>query len=257
MMAAEAYGDLLAQVDRQRLPRHIAVIMDGNGRWAASRSLPRSAGHKAGAEAMRRLVEICRELEIEALTVFAFSTENWRRPADEVGFLMRLLIEYLKNEVELMNRQNIRLGFLGQREGLPAEVGAALDQAMAATAANTALRLNLAINYGSRDELLRAVRSLAAEAARGELDPLEIDGQLLAARLDTAGLPEPDLLIRPSGELRISNFLLWQLAYSELYFCDQLWPDFSKRDLLTAVLDYQRRERRFGGVGRGQPGRER
>lgn len=247
-MKEERYDDLLAQLDPARLPRHIAVIMDGNGRWAAKRRLPRSAGHRAGAEALRRATELCRELEVSCLTVYAFSTENWSRPTDEVGFLMRLLVEYLKSEVALMNEQDIRLGFLGQRGALPAEARRALDEALAATARNTKMRLNLAINYGGRDELTRAVQGIAADIAAGRLAPDAVDAALIGGRLDTAGQPDPDLLIRPSGELRISNFLLWQAAYSELYFCDQLWPDFGKRDLLAAILDYQKRDRRFGGV---------
>ncbi len=247
-MPAEQYGDLLQQIDMTSLPAHIAVIMDGNGRWAAARGLPRSAGHKAGAEAMRAVTEICRELGIQTLTVYAFSTENWKRSADEVGFLMKLFVEYLSKEVDLMNEQDIRLGFLGKREGLPAHVLTAFDRALDSTANNKSMQLNLAINYGGRDELTRAVRSIAAQVQAGAIQTAQIDTNLLAANLDTAGQPDPDLLIRPSGELRISNFLLWQLAYSEFWYSDKLWPDFGKRDLLTAVIDFQHRSRRFGGA---------
>ena len=248
MAVKEKYDDLLRHIDARRLPSHIAVIMDGNGRWAAQRHLPRSSGHKAGAEALRRVTEICREIGVPILSVYAFSTENWRRPQEEVSFLMRLLVDYLNNEVALMNEQDIRLGFLGRREQLPPPVREALEGSLQATAANRSMRLNLAINYGARDEILRAVRELARQAAAGSLDPAEIDGARFAACLDTAGQADPDLLIRPSGELRISNFMLWQAAYSELYFCDKLWPDFGKRDLLTAIIAYQQRDRRFGGV---------
>lgn len=246
MAQTEQYQDLLAKIDAAKMPAHIAIIMDGNGRWAASRNLPRTSGHSAGAEALRRTVEICREIELPVLSVYAFSTENWLRPMEEVRFLMRLFIEYLHNEVALMNRQNIRLGFLGDKEGLPAPVRQALAEAQAATAANDKMLLNIAVNYGARDELVRALRKISARAQRDELAPTDINEQLIADYLDTAGQPDPDLIIRTSGESRISNFFLWQGAYAELYFTKMLWPDFTKRDLLTAVLDYQGRKRRFG-----------
>ena len=249
MGQTELYGDLLEKIDMQRLPEHIAVIMDGNGRWATARHLPRSAGHKAGAEALRRATELCREMGIPVLSVYAFSTENWQRPAEEVSFLMRLFVEYLHNEVELMNRQDIRLGFLGDPDGLPEPVRRTLEEARAATADNKSMVLNLAVNYGSRHELLRAARKLAAKTAAGEIAPEDIDMEMIGNQLDTAGLPDPDLLIRPSGELRISNFLLWQAAYAEFYFTDKLWPDFGKRDMLEAIIDYQSRSRRFGKTG--------
>ena len=239
----EEYADLLARLDKDRLPRHIAVILDGNGRWAAKHNLPRTAGHKAGVEAVRRLAEICRELGVPCLTVYAFSTENWKRSQDEVGFLMELFVEKLYGEMSTMQANGIRYGFIGSREGLSDKVLRTLDRALADTAANKDMVLNLAVNYGGRDEIVRAARRMAEEG----LAPEEITEQSLAAHLDTAGLPELDLLIRPSGELRISNFLLWQLAYSEFVFMDKLWPDFGKRDLLQAVIEYQGRERRFGG----------
>lgn len=246
MRQAEQYSDLLNSIDQAKMPAHIAIIMDGNGRWAKKRHLPRTAGHKAGAEALRRTVEICREIELPILSVYAFSTENWQRPIQEVRFLMSLLLDYLLGEVELMNRQQIRLGFLGDREGLPEEVQQALVNAQNSTAANDKMLLNIAVNYGGRDELLRASRKIAQEAQAGRLNPADIDEAAFSGYLDTAGQTDPDLLIRPSGELRISNFLLWQGAYQELYFMDKLWPDFSKRDLLEAVLAYQGRCRRFG-----------
>ncbi len=242
----EQYQDLLIQVDQEKLPRHIAIIMDGNGRWASKRHLPRTAGHKAGAEALRRTVEICREIAIPILSVYAFSTENWQRPAEEVRFLMHLFIDYLEKETKLMNEQNIRLGFLGDKQGLPDKVRAALEQAQQATAANQQMLLNIAVNYGGRDELLRAVKAIAYDVQDGALDITAIDEQAFSAYLDTAGEFDPDLMIRPSGEQRISNFLLWQGAYEELYFTDKLWPDFSKRDLLEAIIAYQNRNRRFG-----------
>ena len=246
MARAEQLNDLLARLDKKKLPAHIAIIMDGNGRWAARRHLPRSAGHKAGMEALRQAVELCREIGVPVLTVYAFSTENWRRPADEVGFLMRLFIQYLENEVALMNEQGIRLGFLGGKDALPAAVRQALEQAQESTGQNRRMLLNIAVNYGGRDELARAIRSLAGCVRNGQLSPDDIDEQAIGAALDTAGAPDPELMIRTSGELRISNFLLWQAAYSELYFSAKLWPDFGKRDLLTAILDFQGRNRRFG-----------
>lgn len=246
-MKSEQYDDLLEQIDKGRLPNHIAVIMDGNGRWAAQRHLPRSAGHKAGAEAMRRVTEICREIGVPYLSVYAFSTENWKRSSDEVGFLMKLLVQYLRKEIDLMNKQEVRLAFLGRRDGLSDEVLAALDDAVTATKNNAAMQLSLAINYGSRDELCRAVQKLARCVKGGSMSADDIDEQTISAALDTCSMPDPDLLIRPSGELRLSNFLLWQCAYSEFYFNNVLWPDFSKRDLLTAIIDFQQRDRRFGG----------
>jgi len=247
-MKEERYDDLLAELKPDRLPKHIAIIMDGNGRWASKRFLPRSAGHKAGAEAMRRTAEICREIGIPIMTVYAFSTENWKRPAEEVGFLMELLIQYLKSEVELMNEQQIRLGFLGDMNGLPQPVQTAFREAMAATAKNDKMILNLAVNYGGRDELVRGFRKLGEQIASGTLKPEDISEAMISDVLDTAGEADPDLLIRPSGEYRTSNFLVYQSAYSELWFCDKNWPDFGKRDLLQAVLDYQKRDRRFGKV---------
>jgi len=238
----EEYADLLARLDKDRLPRHIAVILDGNGRWAANRGLPRNAGHKAGVEAVRRLTEICREINIAALTIYAFSTENWRRSQEEVGFLMNLLVEKLYEEIHTMQENGVRYSFIGKREGLPAKVLKTLDKAIAETADQNDMVLNVALNYGGRDEIVRAVRAMMNDG----LSPEEVTEDSLNSYLDTAGLPELDLLIRPSGELRISNFLLWQLAYSEFVFMDKLWPDFGKRDLLEAVIEYQGRQRRFG-----------
>lgn len=248
----EEYADLLGRVDKERLPRHIAVILDGNGRWAAAHGLPRSAGHQAGVEAVRRLAEICRELGVPCLTVYAFSTENWKRSREEVGFLMDLFVEKLYAELSLMQQNGIRYGFIGDMEGLSPKVRRSLEQALADTAANKDMVLNLAVNYGGRDEITRAVRRMIGEG----MTPEQINEEAISAHLDTAGLPELDLLIRPSGELRVSNFLLWQLAYSEFVFMDKLWPDFGKRDLLQAVIEYQGRQRRFGGRPQGRPREE-
>ena len=248
MTKQQPYDDLLARLDTGRLPRHIGIIMDGNGRWAAARGEMRTFGHKAGAEALRRAVEICREVHIPALTVFAFSTENWRRPATEVDFLMRLLSQYLRSELPLLQEQGIRLQGLGDWEALPAAIRSLYAEVQEATAANREMTLNLAVNYGARQEIARAARVLALEALAGALLPQQIDEEAIASRLDTAGQPELDLLIRPAGEQRLSNFLLWQAAYAELYFTPRLWPDFTKRDMLEAILDFQGRQRRFGGI---------
>jgi undecaprenyl diphosphate synthase len=240
---------LAQQLDPQRLPAHIAIIMDGNGRWARSRHLPRVAGHKAGMESVRSAVETCARLGIGALTLYAFSVENWKRPRAEVEMLWRLLGVYLERELGNMIEQNIRLSAMGRLDELPRVVQHELDSAMRATSNNTGMRLNVALNYGGRTELADAVNAIIEEArADGSLSRLKVDEQMIAARLYTAGLPDPDLLIRTSGEMRISNFLLWQIAYSELYVTETLWPDFRREHLLDALLDFQKRDRRFGGL---------
>ncbi len=244
----ENYQDLLAKIDMANLPQHIGVIMDGNGRWAKAQGQARSFGHKAGAEAMRRLVEICREIGIKSLSVYAFSTENWRRPEGEINFLMRLLAQYLKQELPLLMEQNIRLNGLGDWSALPKPIQEAYAQMRAATADNAAMTLNLAINYGSQQEILRAMHSIYHDIAAQKLSIDQLDEDLLASRLDTGGQPTLDLIIRPSGEQRLSNFLLWQAAYAEFIFLDILWPDFGKRELLAAIIEYQSRNRRFGGL---------
>jgi len=251
MAKQQPYDDLVARLDLARMPQHIGVIMDGNGRWAAARGQSRAFGHKAGVEALRRAVEVCHEIHIPVLTVFAFSTENWSRPQVEVDFLLKLLRQYLKQELSLLQEQQIRLNGLGDWSVLPAAITKLYAAAAQDTAANTAMTLNLAVNYGARQEIARAARKLAAAAQAGALDPAEIEERQLAAHLYTAGQPELDLLIRPAGEQRLSNFLLWQAAYAELYFTPVLWPDFSKRDMLSAILDYQGRERRFGNISGG------
>jgi undecaprenyl diphosphate synthase len=240
---------LAQSLDAERLPAHVAVIMDGNGRWARMRSLPRVAGHKAGVEPVRSVVETCGRMGIRYLTLYAFSVENWKRPRTEVDTLWRLLRYYLKAELPRLMRNNVRLQVVGRPESLPEAARRELDFTIAQTANNTGLQVNLAINYGGRTEIVDAVNALLDDARRrGALDQLRVDEEMLAAHLYTAGQPDPDLLIRTSGEMRVSNFLLWQIAYAELYVTDTLWPDFRRIDLLRAVADYQKRERRFGGL---------
>lgn len=243
---------LLAEaLDPDRLPAHIAIIMDGNGRWARRRNLPRVAGHRAGMEPVRVTIETCARLKIKALTLYAFSTENWKRPAGEVDMLWRLLRLYLRREMPDLMRNDVVFSCLGKIEGLPGPVQDEIESATLRTAGNGGLRLNVAINYSGRSEIVDALNNILAEARRdGKLDTLEIDEEAISAHLSTAGLPDPDLLIRTSGEMRISNFLLWQIAYSELYVTDTLWPDFSRADLLRSIVEYQKRDRRFGGLGR-------
>ncbi|MEG1592829.1 MAG: polyprenyl diphosphate synthase [Oscillibacter sp.] len=233
-----------------RLPRHIAIIMDGNGRWATHRGLPRAAGHKAGAETFRRIATACKNLGVQYLTVYAFSTENWKRSADEVGAIMTLLKRYLLEAVDTMEQDHIRLRFFGdlspispELRALARETDAISDQLPAGD-----FQANICLNYGGRDEILRAVRQFSADCAAGLRQPEELDDTLFSGYLDSRGVPDPELIIRPSGELRLSNFLLWQCAYAELYFTDVLWPDFDEAELNRAIAAYQKRDRRFGGV---------
>jgi undecaprenyl diphosphate synthase len=241
---------LLAEaIEFERLPAHIAIIMDGNGRWAKRRGLPRVAGHRAGMEPVRVTIDTCARLGIQALTLYAFSTENWKRPRPEVDTLWRLLRLYLRREMPEMMRNGVVFSCMGRLDGLPGPVREELESATEATAGNGGLRLNVAVNYSGRTELVDALNAIVRDAqVEGTLGDLRIREEDIAARLYTAGLPDPDLLIRTSGEMRISNFLLWQIAYSELYVTDTLWPDFSRTDLLRAVLEYQKRDRRFGGL---------
>ncbi len=227
-------------------PRHVAVIMDGNGRWAAARGLPRTEGHRRGAQAVRRCVEAAAELGISYLTLFGFSSENWGRPEREVSDLMGLLRRYLRSEIAELHEKGVRLRVIGQRERLAPDIVSLIEDAERRTAGNTRLNLTVALSYSGREEIAAAARALAREAAAGRLDPETIAPETLTARLLTADLPDPDLLIRTSGEQRVSNFLLWQLAYAELVFIDQLWPDFTLADLAAAVAEFQRRDRRFG-----------
>ena len=230
------------------LPRHVAIIMDGNGRWARQRRLPRLAGHKAGVDAVRRVARQARAMGIEALTLYAFSSENWRRPPEEVRDLMGLLRHFIRVELDELARENVRLRIIGDYRRFSADIVAQVDDAVARTAANTGPVLVIALNYGAQAELMGAVRALAARAAQGGLDPQAIDSAMIEAELDTQGLPPLDLLIRTSGEYRLSNFLLWQAAYAELLFVDTLWPDFDEAAFADAVAQYGRRERRFGGL---------
>jgi undecaprenyl diphosphate synthase len=224
------------------MPRHIAIIMDGNGRWALGRGLPRVAGHKKGVEVVRRVTEQCRHLGIQVLTLYAFSDENWGRPKEEVGFLMNMLGSFLRAEIATMKENGIRFRTIGRIDRLPASVRTWIERAASETEGNTGMVLNLALSYGGRGEILEAIKRMrAANGSAGDLTE-----EVFSSYLDTAGLPDPDLIIRTSGEKRISNFLLWQSAYAEFYFTDTLWPDFEDKDLLAAVLDYQGRQRRFG-----------
>lgn len=234
--------------DFPEIPRHIAVIMDGNGRWAKERGLPRREGHRSGAESVREVADSCIELGVKFLTLYAFSSENWNRPAAEVKALMSLLDRFLAEKAKDLDQQKIRLLAIGQLDRLPAKTRALLDKIIARTAKHTALTLVLALSYGGREEIVEAARSLAADAAAGSLTAAEIDGPLFASRLQTAGIPDPDLLIRTSGEMRVSNFLLWQISYAEIIIVKKFWPDFRRNDLIGAVEEYQRRHRRFGAL---------
>jgi undecaprenyl diphosphate synthase len=232
-------------------PRHIAIIMDGNGRWARGRGLSRLEGHRAGAEAVRRVTTAAAEIGIEYLTLYAFSVENWRRPRMEIQGLMRYLREYLKNELPLMKKHQIRLKAIGRLDEFPDSVRKALDRTIAATAAHTGLTLTLALSYGGRAEIVDGIRQIVREARNGGLEPEQIDEEFFSRYLYDPDLPDPDLLIRTSGEMRVSNFLLWQISYTEFWLTEDCWPDFDRERLLSAIADYQRRDRRFGGLGNG------
>jgi undecaprenyl diphosphate synthase len=238
-----------AGLDLQRLPRHVAIIMDGNGRWARSRGKPRTDGHAAGADAVACVVEECCRLGISYLTLYCLSSENWKRPRQEIDFLMLLLQHYLRQERPRIMEQNIRLTVIGRRQGLPASVQAAIEENVAATAHNSGLTLCLALNYGSRAEIVDAVRELARAVQQGKLAVEQIDESVFSAHLYTADMPDPDLLIRTAGEMRLSNFLLWQISYAELWVTPHYWPEFNAELFHAALRDYARRERRFGGLG--------
>ncbi len=240
--------ELRASLNEEKLPRHVAIIMDGNGRWADKRNLPRSAGHKAGTEPIRPIVELCSELGIEVLTLYTFSVENWKRPIREVSSIMKLLLEQLRGQTPELNKNNVQLRFTGDINGLPGRVVREIKRSINATKDNTGLILNLALNYGGRQEIVQAVRAIIADVNADKLKAKNIDEDIFAQYLYTSGLPDPDLLIRTGSEMRISNFLLWQSAYTEIYVTDLLWPDFRREDLLLALLSYQKRKRRFGGI---------
>jgi undecaprenyl diphosphate synthase len=232
----------------KKIPVHVAVIMDGNGRWAAKRNLPRSLGHKAGIEPLREVIGACIDLGIKYLTVFSLSSENWERPENEVKFLLKLFIETLKNELDLLKRHGIRLRLIGNRSGIPPEVLKVYEEAEMETAANSTLNFNIALNYGSRQEILEAVKKICSDIGKNKLEYDKLDEEIFSGYLFTNGIPDPDLLIRTSGECRLSNFLLWQISYTELYFSSMLWPDFKRKYFIRAIKEYQKRHRRFGKV---------
>ncbi|HOM82728.1 MAG: isoprenyl transferase [Armatimonadetes bacterium] len=244
----ETDEELLERVRKGAIPRHVAIIMDGNGRWASRQGLPRITGHRAGAESVRTVVEAALELGIEVLTLYTFSVENWRRPQEEVEALMLLIEHLIHREIEALHAGGVRLGVLGRIHELPPSLQEELRRDMEMTAGNKALLLNLAINYGGRAEIVDAARALARRVQAGTLDPDDIEEDVISNALYTAGLPDPDLLIRTAGELRVSNYLLWQIAYTEMWVTDVPWPAFSRRLLLEAIADYQRRQRKFGMV---------
>jgi undecaprenyl diphosphate synthase len=240
---------LLEKVDLRRLPQHIAIIMDGNGRWAERRHLPRIAGHRAGVKMTREIVDTCAQLGVPCLTLYAFSLENWRRPQAETAFLMRLLRTYLKREMPSIHKNNIQFLAIGRSAELPEAVRKDIDDSMRMTAGNTGMKLAVALNYGGRAELVDAFNAILRRVRADGLAAFRADEQTISSHLYTAGLPDPDLLIRTSGEMRVSNFLLWQIAYAEIYVTETLWPDFSRARLLEALIDFQKRERRYGGLG--------
>lgn len=236
------------QLDMEKIPAHIAIIMDGNGRWAKQRKLPRTMGHRAGMKNIKMMVEESSNLGVKYLTLYAFSTENWKRPTEEVGALMDLVVEFIDKEFEELHRNNVKLNSIGDISKLPAKSRIAIEDAKEKTRNNTGLTLNIALNYGGRDEIVRGVKEIAKDVVEGKLKIDSIDDQVISNHLYTKGMPDPDIIIRPSGELRISNYLLWQSAYSEFWFSDINWPDFTKADLRRAISDFQNRDRRFGGV---------
>ena len=235
-------------LDMNNIPQHIAIIMDGNGRWAKAQGKARTFGHKAGAETLKTIVRAADKLGVKVLTVYAFSTENWKRPLEEVNFIMDLLCLYLTKEIDEFNANNVQVRFIGTRQGMSQKVLEKMDYALKATHDNTGIILNIAVNYGSQLEIVEAVRKIAAQAVAGELAVEAIDESVVEANLYTAGLPAPDLLIRPGGDVRISNFLLWQIAYAEIYYTNTYWPDFKPADLVDAICVFQGRERRYGGL---------
>jgi undecaprenyl diphosphate synthase len=247
-MNAQLLTKLPVSLDATKMPQHVAAIMDGNGRWAKQRGLPRIAGHRQGANIVKSLLRCCKDWGIANFTVYAFSTENWGRPEAEVDFLMRLFEGLLDSELAEMHDEGVRLRFLGDRSQVPLSLRKMMEKSMEKTASNQAVNFNVAINYGSRNEITQACKSIADRIKSGELKPEDINESLFARHLDTTGLPDPDLLIRTSGEQRLSNFLLWQLAYTEIYITDTFWPDFDGGEFVKAIADYQGRERRFGKV---------
>lgn len=248
MKNSQPLSTLPADLDPQNLPQHIAIIMDGNGRWAKERGLPRIAGHRQGARTLKELLRCCKDWGIKALTAYAFSTENWQRPIEEVDFLMLLFERLLRQELAQMHREAVRISFIGDLSALPKSLQGEMQRSMAETLKNQAIHFTVAVNYGSRNEIITACRQMAELVQRGELSPQEVDESVVTQHLYTGDTPEPDLLIRTSGEMRLSNFLLWQMAYTEMYFTDIFWPDFDRVAFHQALVSYQKRDRRFGQV---------
>ena len=246
--ASKNNEELNIEIDEKNIPQHVAIIMDGNGRWAKKRNMPRTMGHKAGVETIRRIVKEADRLGIKFITLYAFSTENWKRPKDEVSALMNLIVEYLKRELDEMHRNNVKIKSMGDLTKLPDKCRKALEDAFEKTKDNTGVVLNIALNYGGRDDIIRGVKSLVKDVQEGKLSIDDINEGMFNDYLYTKNIPDPDLIIRPSGEQRISNFLLWQCAYSEFWYSNVNWPDFSEKDLQKAIYDYQNRDRRYGGV---------
>lgn len=236
------------EIDIDRLPKHIAIIMDGNGRWAKKRLLPRNFGHQEGMKRVIEIVEASKELGIDYLTLYAFSTENWKRPKDEVDGLMKILVKYIKNELDNLIKNNVRLNILGDISSLPSLAKLEVKRAIEETRENDGMILNIALNYGGRDDIIHGIKKILKDVKMGNINIEDIDDDLFSEYLYTKGQPDPDLVIRPSGELRVSNFLLYQIAYSEFWFSNVLWPDFKKEKLYEAIIDYQKRNRRFGGI---------
>lgn len=235
-------------LDMENIPKHIAIIMDGNGRWAKKRKLPRTMGHKAGVETIRRVLKEADKLGVKYMTLYAFSTENWKRPKEEVNALMKLLIQYLRQEINELHKNGVKINVLGDITKLPKECQEEIEKSVDKTKNNVGITMNVALNYGGRDEILRAVKSISEEVLKGNINIEDINDEVMENYLYTKGVPDPDIIIRPSGEQRLSNFLLWQCAYSEFWYSDICWPDFKEEDLHRAIYDFQRRDRRFGGV---------
>lgn len=239
---------LKEQIDMNRIPKHIAIIMDGNGRWAKKRFLPRTAGHREGVERVSEIVEAASDLNVQCLSLYAFSTENWKRPKEEIDALMNLLVLYINRELDRIHKNNIKMRVMGDISKLPKNVAEKVQMAIEKTKDNTGMVLNIGLNYGGRDEIVRAVKNILADVKRGKLKEEDINSDMFSKYLYTSELPDPDLLIRPSGELRLSNFMLYQVAYTEFWFSEIYWPDFKPKNLYEAIIDYQKRDRRFGGI---------
>jgi undecaprenyl diphosphate synthase len=237
-------------IDKNKMPNHIAIIMDGNGRWAKKRLMPRTMGHRAGMSSLKKVVRACDDLGVAILTVFAFSTENWKRPSAEVTYLMQLLAEFMRQELDELHQKNVRIQVLGDYNAMPVECRVEIRHALELTRENTGLIFNIALNYGARQEILDGVKSLTEKIIGGEIAANDLNEELFSRLLYTKGMPDPDLLIRSSGEMRISNFMLWQIAYTELVVVDTLWPDFTEQDLKRAIIEYQHRDRKFGGLNK-------